>query len=170
MTGGLLGPPGFLQGIVANASVVDTANEVDGVRFTQPGTQTYTNFSYNVTASATAGVLCGLAFYDTMGQTVLMSTGAQDATKVGKHTVSVPSFTLNGGTQYIFSWTCSGATWILYASSPTMAVIANLVNTTATTNVVKGATLSVGGVPPASMGILSAKTGSGHPPVYYLEQ
>lgn len=165
----LPGLPGTTN--AALSSITTVSNQMDCIRFISPHSMAVTHFTYMPVTSAGSGSHVGFAIYDATGNaTRLMTTGALDGTITGTQTLTVSSFSLVEGTAYLFCWNndaSTATTWALYGNPTGGATWANLLNSAAANNFVKGATAGTAGAPPATLGSLSSRN-NGFPPIAVL--
>jgi len=159
---------GYTQGV---STLVEATNEMECMRFIAPANlSAATHFTYMPTTSAGAATHTGFAIYNSAGSTRVATTGALDGTLTGQQILTITSFSLVQGTSYLFCWTSDAgtpATWATGAYTTVGSVYANLFNAN-TKNLVKGANASAAGVPPATLGALTAITAV-NIPVAFIE-
>jgi hypothetical protein len=153
-----------------SAAVITAANIVDAYQFILKYTQTVTRMAIRVATTFGAASHIGVAIYDSTGARVI-TTGALDGTNTGAtQVVIIGAVTLSPGVYYLGA-SSDGATtgrllgWLIDTSIGTYTQFSN---TARGNRVVTGASVSAGGVPPATLGALSAQATT-QPPLLWIE-
>lgn len=157
-------------GFASGTQAITAANIVDAWQFVQRYPQTITRLAIRVATTFGVSSHVGVALYDSTGARVA-TTGALDGTNVSAtQVVTIASVTLSPGIYYVGVSSDGATTGRLLSLAPASSVasLTQFSNTARGNRVVTGASASAGGVPPATLGVLSAQSTT-VPPVLWVE-
>lgn len=160
------------SGLEAGAHQVCTAaNVVDAYQFTLQKIQVVGHITIRMVTTFGVGSNIGVAIYDSAKNRII-TTGAQNGTAAATFRIAVGPVTMNPGVYWIGISTDGGSptTGRVYnlLINPSVGGLAIFFNNADGNRIVTGNTASVGGVPPATLGTLSAQSTT-YPPAVFLE-
>jgi hypothetical protein len=156
--------PGLDWGVGAltnSAQVTSASNIVDAFQFIQKYTQSIGHISIRVTTTFGASSHIGVGIYSSSG-ILLASTGALDGTNVSTTQMATlaTAVVLTPGIYWLGVSSDGATTGRAYAYQFTLSIAAvtQFINNANGNRLVTGSSASVGGVPPSTLGTLSANS------------